>query len=80
MLPIQPNSSIQFNSSVSRNPEPVVIVTVTGTVMVIRFDKASRAPYSRFLLLRLGTKRAWPDESSRRIITRSQVDYIGMDG
>lgn len=51
-----------INPSVSRSPEPVVAVTVMVTVTVIRFDKASRAPYSRFLLFRLGTKWAWPGQ------------------
>lgn len=53
-------------------------VTMTVTVTVIRFDKASQVPYSRFLLLRLGTRRAWPgggraDELLRKI---SQVDQM----
>lgn len=45
-----PVDPIPINSpqSVSRNPEPVVTVTATVTVTVIRFDKASQAPYSRF--------------------------------
>lgn len=53
-------------------------MTVKVTVMMIRFDKASQAPYSRFLLLRLGTRRAWPG-GEQRGYHRSQVELRCRD-